>query len=343
MSVAMLTNEVGATRAIGSAFARRPQLAVAWLQFLGLTSSAVSQVRAKVSRDGRRADLRFENTVGEAVFKSVFVEAKLDAPVDELQLSDALAASDCVISLVPASIRPPRVPGVTEATWEDVLAILRSDPGADAVSNFIADEIGKLLSSPVIAHRRWLAQLAPTPSPPGWSSAVYGAGSGRDVLVLASPPTAAGQHVQIEIQDNVRGQEQPLTATVMACSTTSENDPVIWEALKDTARRTLPPLPAGVIAKAGATSSKDDRLKTARSHDVPAAWTYGYGRKHLVDDGWAGFGFRLQLDGGSDSDLVRQASVIGNVLWTALMARTACSALVVPSSNAPAPSTIGTP
>ena len=147
----MLTNEVGATRAIGSAFARRPQLAVAWLQFLGLTSSAVSQVRAEVSRDGRRADLRFENTVGEAVFKSVFVEAKLDAPVDELQLSDALAASDCVISLVPASIRPPRVPGVTEATWEDVLAILRSDPGADAVSNFIADEIGKLLSSPVIA------------------------------------------------------------------------------------------------------------------------------------------------------------------------------------------------
>ncbi|NYD40063.1 hypothetical protein [Nocardioides panaciterrulae] len=303
----LLTTETEATRALAAALLRSLSLARDWLRHLGVPCDAVTDVRVEeIVLDGeRRADVRLDVFVAGSV-AVLTVEAKLDAPVDVSQLADTKRASDVVVSLVPAGIAPPVLSGVVAATWEDLVKLMQRGPHADAVTQFLADELMLLLDSPAIRRRRRLAALIPAPLPSNWSCSVVGNKAGGDLLILTGPEMPSGQWVQVEVSDRSRGQRTPLRAHVLACSRSSATDPVVWSALGHAAgRSTL--VPPEHVAHGQRGRRTPEETSAAAVNQVPASWTYGYGQNQLTRWGWAGFGPRLELIEGNPEPLVAHA------------------------------------
>jgi hypothetical protein len=307
MSHVLLTTETDATRALAAALCRVQSLAVGWLRRLGLDVLEVLDIGIEVVAPSgdRRADIHLDVITPDGQRK-VIVEAKVDAPVDLAQLADASRSADHVISLVPADIEPPHMPGIVGATWEDALAVLRGGDGADDVSRFLADELSRLLDSPTIRRRRQLALLKPQSLPGGWSCSVDANSAGGDLLTLTGPDRPGGRWVSVEISDRARSKATPLRAQILVCSSTSATDPTVWAALGRTARC----WPAGsfrdVVCGTGGRR-REEESEAAAAHHVPTSWTYGYGQVQMEKHAWAGFGPRLELVGDDPQVLVDRA------------------------------------
>lgn len=330
--VQLLTNEMSATRALGAVFNResaegkasRLSLGVEWLRRLGIECDEVVAVTVEdaTATPGRRADLHFVLRASNGTVEAI-VEAKLDAPIDVEQLRDALRGDRHVISLVPAGIRPNIVPGVTAATWEDLIEILRRGQSASEVSAFVADELEFLLASPRILHRRRVAELVGQDLPDGWTFVVDESTAGGALLNIEGPRHRA-RGTSIEISDAARGRPTELRAQVMAYSTTDPNDPIVWSALARAAAD-APTRPACVTLGQHRRRTSEER-EAAEAAGVPAEWTYGYGRRQFEKYGWAGFGPRFQLaDGMRQDTLVKHAIQVAGSIDAALAheARTA--------------------
>ena len=284
----MFASETAATRALGRFFELYPTAFLKWLRGLGIAVTEIESaaIELRILDGRRRVDLfAYIKTEGGSS-QTVIVEAKIEALLDLDQLRDAQKEADVVVALVPAGLRSQATPdGILLGYWEDLLATMSSS--TDPVARFLADELGHLLTSEKLEHRRRLAALVPSNLSPDWTAEVTASTAGGDLLTI-SGPEVAGRQVWIEITNTYRGTTIPFQAHVLATTDRSE-DPVVWQALKAVEATAVVRLPASVRTKGVGRRTPAERALAAAT-GVAGSWRRGFGERMLDAYGWAGFG-----------------------------------------------------